>query len=79
MSVISFITYGVDKARAKKEKNRVKEKTLLEMTILGGGVGALLGRIVFHHKTNKIYFSLTIYLAVLAQISLLVFAYIMAR
>lgn len=78
MSIISFITFGIDKVKSKKEKNRVKERTLLEMTILGGAVGAIIARIFFHHKTNKIYFSITIYLALISQIGLGIFAYIMA-
>ncbi len=77
MSLITFITYGIDKAKAKKETRRIKEKTLLEMTILGGAIGALFGRIIFHHKTNKIYFSITIYLSLIAQISLMVLAAIL--
>lgn len=71
MSLITFITYGIDKQRAKKEKERIKEKTLLLLTILGGSIGALFGRIIFHHKTNKMYFSLTIILSLISQIFLL--------
>ena len=32
---------------------RVPEHTLLAVTFAGGGVGALLGMRVFHHKTRK--------------------------
>ena len=71
MSLITFITYGIDKQRAKKEKERIKEKTLLLLSILGGSIGALFGRIIFHHKTNKMYFSLTIILSLISQIFLL--------
>lgn len=79
MSMISFITFGIDKVKAKKEKIRVKEKTLLEMTILGGAIGSTIARIFFYHKTNKIYFSITIYFALINQIALGIFAYILAR
>ncbi len=79
MSLITFITYGIDKVKAKKETRRIKEKTLLEMTILGGAIGALFGRIIFHHKTNKIYFSITIYLSLLAEILLVLLAVILCK
>lgn len=72
-SVIAFATYGKDKKMAKNGTEvRVKEKTLLGLSIFGGGIGALLGRLFFHHKTNKVYFSIVIYFSLLTQIAVLV-------
>lgn len=71
-SFIAFIMYGKDKKMAQKNTEvRVKEKTLLFLTIFGGGIGAFLGRLAFRHKTNKLYFSFTIYLSLLLQLAVL--------
>lgn len=73
MSFISFITFCHDKKLAIKQKPRVKEKVLLGMTVLNGAIGSFLGRLFAHHKTDKIYFSITIYFALLCQACVLVF------
>lgn len=73
-SLITFITFGKDKKMATSNSGpvRIKEKRLLGLVSLGGAVGGFLGRIVFHHKTNKIYFTISIYFSLLLQIVLLV-------
>lgn len=67
LSLITFFMYGIDKSKAKNGKNRIKESYLLGLSAFGGGLGALIGRIIFHHKTDKLYFSLAIYLSVLVE------------
>ena len=69
MSLVTFFLYGKDKKMAQKNNSavRIKEKTLLSAVCLGGAVGGFLGRIIFHHKTDKIYFSFIIYLSLLLQ------------
>ena len=52
MNGFTFCLYGVDKRRAKRGAWRIPEKTLLLCTWLLGGVGALIGMRVFHHKTK---------------------------
>ena len=56
MSVIAFVLYGIDKSKAKHNRWRIKEATLLLFGLLGGAVGALIGMHLFHHKTKKWYF-----------------------
>lgn len=68
-SVAALFLFGKDKSAAEAAKDRVKEKTLLSVAALGGAVGAFLGRLVFRHKTNKIYFSVVIYFSLLLQIA----------
>ncbi|MCR4898609.1 MAG: DUF1294 domain-containing protein [Acholeplasmatales bacterium] len=77
LSVLTFFCYGKDKSLAKKSNGkRMKEKTLLGLTAFGGAIGAFFGRIIFRHKTDKIYFSFTIYMSLLFEIAVLgVFAY----
>ena len=71
MSFIAFVLYGKDKKLAMKNQIRIKEKTLLGVTALGGAVGALIGRILFRHKTDKKYFSLTIYFSLIVELATL--------
>ena len=73
MSLLAFFLYGKDKKMAQKNHSevRIKEKTLLWFACLGGAVGSFLGRILFHHKTDKKYFSLVIYLSILLQAAVL--------
>ena len=56
INLISFVLYGSDKQKAKKQVWRIPEKALFLTAFLGGAFGALLGMQVFHHKTKKIYF-----------------------
>lgn len=77
MSLVSFILFALDKKKASKGKDRIKEKTLLLSTIINGAIGSFLARIICRHKTDKIYFTITIYLSMLCQVLvLLVLAYL---
>ena len=72
---MTFTVYGVDKAKARRSAWRVPEKTLFLLPLLGGSVGALLGMLVFRHKTKHWYFVWGIPLILLAQIALAVWVY----
>ena len=50
-NVMAFLTFGIDKWKAKKSKWRIREAALLTLALLGGSVGAWLGMKVWHHKT----------------------------
>lgn len=64
VSLIAFILYGMDKRRAVNRQWRIPESTLILMAWIGGGTGALLGMMVFHHKTQKWKFRILVPLAV---------------
>lgn len=51
-----FILMGADKLFAISHKYRVKEATLLSLSLLGGSVGGFFGMLIFHHKIRKHYF-----------------------
>ena len=74
MSLVTFFLFIKDKKMAQKNHSevRIKEKHLLGATALGGAFGAFIGRLVAHHKTDKSYFSLTIYVSMLAEIGVLI-------
>ena len=51
INFVTFIIYGIDKWKAKKNKWRISEATLLWMAAIGGSIGAQFGINVWHHKT----------------------------
>ena len=67
-NLITFILMGVDKRRAEREKWRIPEKTLLLCALFLGAPGAILGALVFRHKTRKWKFRLTLPLTLIANV-----------
>ena len=59
VNALAFLLYGEDKRRAKKGSWRIKERTLLLLTWLMGGVGAFAGMRVFRHKTKHLSFQVS--------------------
>ena len=72
VNLITFLAYGLDKMKAKRDAWRIKESTLLLLAAIGGSLGALLGMQVFHHKTRHRKFTIGVPLILLAQIALAV-------
>ena len=60
INIITFAMYGVDKRKAIRHKWRVPESTLIMAAWIGGAVGAVLGMAVFHHKTLKWKFRVSV-------------------
>ena len=58
VNLLLFILMGMDKRTARRKKWRIPERRLLTLGIIGGGIGGILGMIVFHHKTHRIYFTI---------------------
>lgn len=75
-SVAAFIVYGVDKICAKRNWRRVSEISLLMTALLGGSIGALMGMIVWRHKTLHAKFTIGVPVILLLQIGLLAWAFI---
>ena len=72
VSVIAFIFFAWDKANAADGRAfRVPEIVLLTLSALGGGVGALLGRFLLHHKSSarKWHFAVVIVVSAILQIA----------
>ena len=72
INFITFVLYGYDKRRAKKQRWRVPESTLLTFSFVGGSVGALLGMSFFRHKTKKLKFNILVPFSLVLQDSLCV-------
>jgi len=60
INLTAFTLYGLDKSFAVKHKRRISEATLILVACLGGAPGAGIGMLVFHHKTKKKKFRVTI-------------------
>ncbi len=71
-NIITFLMFGYDKLKAKMDGWRVSEATLIWCAFVMGGVGAILGSKVFHHKTQKTKFKILLPIALLLNILLLV-------
>ena len=56
MSIWAFAAMGYDKRQAKKKGQRVPERNLWLLAVLGGGIGAYFGMQMFRHKTRHTEF-----------------------
>lgn len=74
INLLSFALYGIDKHKAQKHAYRIPEKVLILSTVLGGGIGALLGMHVFHHKTRKPLFYIGVPVILVLEICIAVYA-----
>lgn len=52
INLIAFFVYAYDKLMAKMKKSRVRETTLLSLSIFGGALGGFISMILFNHKTK---------------------------
>jgi uncharacterized membrane protein YsdA (DUF1294 family) len=73
INAITFLTYGIDKLKAMKNKWRIPEATLLLLAVTGGSLGAFLGMVVWHHKTMHKKFKYGIPLIIVLQLGLFLY------
>ena len=66
VNLAAFAAMGADKRRARRHMRRTPEATLLLLAVIGGSVGAILGMLLFRHKTRhpQFYLGLPAILAV---------------
>lgn len=72
INVVAFFAFGIDKLKAKRDKWRIPESTLLSMAVLGGSIGALAGMKVWRHKTLHDKFRIGIPVIIALQIAIVV-------
>ena len=70
INVATFLTFGIDKWKARNNRWRLREAALLGLAVLGGSIGAWLGMKVWHHKTLHRKFKYGIPLILLVQIAI---------
>ncbi len=75
VNILTFITYGIDKYKARHNHWRVREATLLLLAALGGSIGALLAMRAFRHKTQHKKFRYGVPAILLVQLAIAAFCY----
>lgn len=60
INAAAFLLMLIDKQKARKNRWRIPENTLMLSAILGGSIGALAGMYAFRHKTKHLKFTLGI-------------------
>ena len=73
INIVSFFLYGIDKYKAKKNKWRISEATLLMIAVIGGSIGAWVGMRIWHHKTMHKKFKYGIPVIFIFQVALAVY------
>ena len=71
INIVGFLAMLIDKKKAEKGKWRIKEGTLMMLTLLGGGIGTIAGMYTFRHKTKKLRFSIGFPVILILQIVLI--------
>lgn len=69
MSIITFITYTLDKSAAINGRWRTKESTLHLFALAGGWPGALLAQQTLRHKSSKRAFISALWITVVLNLS----------
>lgn len=73
INALAFLLMLVDKFKAKHNRWRIPERTLLGTAALGGSIGALAGMYLVRHKTKHRRFTIGIPVMLVLQIVLLIF------
>ncbi|WP_417744518.1 DUF1294 domain-containing protein [Rosistilla oblonga] len=70
LSLLSFASYGWDKRQARVDRQRISERRLHTIDLLGGWPGGWVGRRTFRHKTSKRSFVIVFWMTVVLNLSL---------
>lgn len=75
INIIVFCMYGIDKYKATHKKWRIPEATLIGAAVFGV-LGALAGMHVFHHKTKKPKFYITVPVILVLEVAVAICLYL---
>ena len=75
VNAAAFVLMLADKQKARRNKWRIPEATLMFSAALGGSIGALAGMYTFRHKTKHIKFTAGVPAILFAQILLAIFIF----
>lgn len=78
-NALTFIVYGIDKLKAKRQQWRIPESTLILLAALGGSVGAFLGMQIFRHKTKHPKFNICIPMFIIIHAAIIAYIIFMAK
>ena len=76
INVVAFFAFGIDKLKAKRDKWRIPESTLLSMAVLGGSIGAIAAMALFRHKTLHLKFRYGVPLILILQLVGLIYLHL---
>lgn len=68
INAAGFLLMLIDKWKARKNRWRIPEATLMAVAALGGSIGALAGMYTVRHKTQHLKFTLGIPLILALQV-----------
>ncbi|MDO5125752.1 MAG: DUF1294 domain-containing protein [Ruminococcus sp.] len=77
INVIAFAVYGIDKLKAKHNRWRTPESTLILLAAFGGSVGAFVAMRLFRHKTKHPKFNICIPMFIIIHVAIT--AYLILR
>lgn len=69
INLLGFALMGADKKRARENRWRIRERTLLLIAAAGGSAGVLLGMTELRHKTLHRKFTVGVPVILLAQVA----------
>lgn len=72
VNIAGFAVCAADKRAAVKKKARVRESTLVALSLFGGAAGVYMAMLVFRHKTRKPKFTVLVPLFLVTQAALLI-------
>ena len=70
INAAAFLLMLIDKQKARKNRWRIPERTLMLSALFGGSIGALFGMYTFRHKTKHLKFTLGIPAILIGQLIL---------
>ena len=69
INALGFLLMLVDKHKARKNRWRIPEATLMGVAALGGSIGSLIGMYTVRHKTKHLKFAIGIPLILILQLA----------
>ena len=75
INALGFLLMLVDKHKARKNRWRIPEATLMGVAVLGGSIGSLIGMYTVRHKTKHPKFTVGIPLILIVQLAAAYFVY----
>lgn len=76
LSLLALIMMKVDKTQAQRRGQRIPEKNLWSVAILGGGIGAYIGMMMFRHKTKHTDFRVGFLMLAVIDAAALMWSYL---
>jgi uncharacterized membrane protein YsdA (DUF1294 family) len=71
VNAIAYLAMAADKQRAIDDQRRTPERTLLNLALIGGALGAVAAQQMLRHKTRKEPFRTQLWLIAAAWMALL--------